>query len=78
MSHDDDQRPRDVSRDPVEMWIEVDPLGGSLTAHVASDPAHLHSPVGGDESERCWRCDARPATSDVGLCDPCHASLTAG
>ncbi len=25
--------------------------------------------------EVCWRCDASPATSDVGLCDPCATHL---
>lgn len=25
--------------------------------------------------EACWRCDARQSSSDVGLCDPCHADL---
>lgn len=25
--------------------------------------------------ERCWRCDAAYSSSDVGLCDPCHAGL---
>lgn len=77
MTQEHDEPRRDISRDPVEMWVEIDPPGGSLTAHVASDPADMYSPTAGSEAERCWRCDARDATTDVGLCDPCHASLTA-
>lgn len=26
--------------------------------------------------EFCWRCDSTKATTDVGLCDPCHAVLS--
>jgi hypothetical protein len=25
----------------------------------------------------CWRCDTRPATTEVGLCHPCHRVLSA-
>lgn len=25
--------------------------------------------------DSCWRCDATTATTEVGLCDPCHATL---
>lgn len=77
MAHDNERR-RDVGRDPVEMWVEVDPPRGSLTAHVGSEPADVYSPAASGETERCWRCDARDATTDVGLCQPCHTSLTTG
>lgn len=30
------------------------------------------------EAEICWRCDAREADGDVGLCGPCHAALAPG
>lgn len=28
--------------------------------------------------DRCWRCNARPASDDVGLCGPCHTNLRSG
>lgn len=29
------------------------------------------------EAEYCWCCDDRVAAGDIGLCEPCHAALSA-
>lgn len=39
-----------------------------LTSSGDADPIDL-------APDDCWRCDARPATTDVGLCTPCRTDL---
>lgn len=53
------------SRDPRN----VDDQATSADAFVVGEQA---------ASDRCWRCNARSAAGDLGLCEPCHASLVAG
>lgn len=47
----------------------ADEQATSADAFVVGEPAG---------SDRCWRCNARSAAGDLGLCEPCHASLVAG
>lgn len=47
----------------------VDDEATSADAFVVGEPAG---------SDRCWRCNARSAAGDLGLCEACHASLVAG
>lgn len=54
-----------TSRDPRN----ADDQATSADAFVVGEPAG---------SDRCWRCNARSAVGDLGLCEPCHASLVAG
>lgn len=48
---------------------ENDARATSQDAFVAGEPK---------SSEWCWRCNARSAAGDLGLCEPCHAELAAG
>lgn len=62
-----------------ELWMEFDARGGSVSAvhtDVAAPRGDGFSPGPPRDAEQCWRCDARRAASDIGLCEPCHASLT--
>jgi hypothetical protein len=61
-----------------ELWAELDERGG--TAHlthtaVREAATDEFSPGPPRDAERCWRCDARDAASDIGLCEPCPESL---
>lgn len=62
-----------------EMWMEFD-AGGRAVREVHTDVGAPRgdgfSPGPPRDAERCWRCDARNAVSDIGLCEPCHSSLT--
>lgn len=54
------------------------PLVGML--HPAAEPPTLadQDEASDENHEHCWRCDAAPATHEVGLCEACHRALTAG
>lgn len=62
-----------------EMWVELDARGEAVRevhTDVAARRGDGFSPGPPRDAERCWRCDARDAASDIGLCEPCHVSLT--
>lgn len=62
-----------------EMWMEFDARGGTVRevhTDAATQRGDGFSPGPPQDAERCWRCDARDAASDIGLCQRCHVSLT--
>lgn len=62
-----------------EMWTEFDARGGTVRnvhTNAATERDDGFSPGRPHDAERCWRCDARNAASDIGLCERCHVSLT--
>lgn len=62
-----------------EMWMEFDARGGTVRevhTDTATERGDGFSPGPPQDAERCWRCDARNAASDIGLCERCHVSLT--
>lgn len=55
-----------------DVWLQLEfqrSWGGPLGGGDGFTPGTPH------DAERCWRCDAREAAGDIGLCTPCHASL---
>lgn len=48
---------------------DADERATSPDAFVAGEPTG---------KDRCWRCNASTAASDLGLCEACHAALAAG
>lgn len=39
------------------------------------DSLHVDQRPYDAKPEACWRCDAKPSATDIGLCEPCHAGL---
>lgn len=56
-----------AARDVTLQLTTVDP-----SERAAADAFSPGPPV---DAERCWRCDARPSDSELGLCWPCHSVL---
>lgn len=62
------------------------PLGTEYVIHVPGravraamlDGAVVDATPLDHTPDSCWRCDARKAATDVGLCERCHADLTDG
>lgn len=49
--------------------------GSAFDLDEAWDAAEYFTAVPHRDAHRCWRCDARSAADDIGLCQPCHGSL---
>lgn len=58
----------------VEVVLDWQGRAGSSGRDPASPDAYAPGPSA--RAETCWRCDARAATDDVGLCEPCHTALS--
>lgn len=57
-------------------WHEVNGHQGSaLDLNEDWDAAEYCTTATHRDAHRCWRCDARSAADDIGLCEPCHGSL---
>lgn len=62
---------------PVARGVELtlDWQGRGSGGDLGSPDSFAPGPSAG--AETCWRCDAREAGGDLGLCEPCHAALAA-
>lgn len=59
-----------------QRWYEVNGHAASaFDLDEAWDAAEYFTSAPHRDAHRCWRCDARSAADDIGLCPPCHGSL---
>lgn len=84
--HGQRPRPREAARLPTvthlrfqrggQGWHEVNGHRASaFDLDEAWDAAEYFTSAPHRDAHRCWRCDARSAADDIGLCQPCHGSL---
>lgn len=50
-------------------------LQRNAQAAGAMDSLHVDQRPYDAKPGACWRCDAKPSATDIGLCEPCHAAL---
>lgn len=62
---------------PAGRGVEVVLTCQGRATPAGGDPGSPDSYASGPSAsaEMCWRCDARTATVDVGLCESCHTAL---
>lgn len=56
-------------------WAGTDGHASAFDLDEAWDAAEHFTAVPHRDAHRCWRCDARSAADEIGLCGPCHGSL---
>lgn len=56
-------------------WSGTNGHASAFDLDEAWDAAEHFTAVPHRDAHRCWRCDARRAADEIGLCEPCHGSL---
>lgn len=58
-----------------DVWLELEFQRRTSVPNASRGGGDWFAPGPPHDAEVCWRCDARDADSDIGLCGRCHASL---